>query len=270
MARYAIGDIQGCMSSLERLLTLIGFDRRADELWLVGDLVNRGPRSLDVLRWARDLGDRATVVLGNHDLHLLARAAGVAKAKKRDTLDEVLAAPDRDELIGWLRRRPLVHVADGFLMVHAGVHMAWSLAEVEGFAREFAAALRGPGWATWVASTLGKAPSWRPHRTGDERVRAILGYLVRARMCTADGDALHDFDGAPAEAPPGALPWYALAPRALREHVAVFGHWAAHGARVTERIIATDSACVWGGALTAVRLDDRAVFAVPAVEPPAG
>ena len=155
-------------------------------------------------------------------------------------------------------------------MVHAGVHMAWSLAEVEGFAREFAAALRGPGWATWVASTLGKAPSWRPHRTGDERVRAILGYLVRARMCTADGDALHDFDGAPAEAPPGALPWYALAPRALREHVAVFGHWAAHGARVTDRIIATDSACVWGGALTAVRLDDRAVFAVPAVEPSAG
>ena len=112
------------MSTLERLLALIGFDRRVDELWLVGDLVNRGPRSLDVLRWARDLGDRATVVLGNHDLHLVARAAGVAKAKKRDTLDDVLAAPDRDELIGWLRQRPLVHVADGFLMVHAGLHMA--------------------------------------------------------------------------------------------------------------------------------------------------
>ncbi len=232
--------------------------------------MNRHLRAADIFYWVPFWNNFLRVMFPSNDLHLLARAAGVAKAKKRDTLDEVLAAPDRDELIGWLRRRPLVHVADGFLMVHAGVHMAWSLAEVEGFAREFAAALRGPGWATWVASTLGKAPSWRPHRTGDERVRAILGYLVRARMCTADGDALHDFDGAPAEAPPGALPWYALAPRALREHVAVFGHWAAHGTRVTERIIATDSACVWGGALTAVRLDDRAVFAVPAVEPPAG
>ncbi|MBK9037482.1 MAG: symmetrical bis(5'-nucleosyl)-tetraphosphatase [Myxococcales bacterium] len=270
MARYAIGDIQGCMATLERLLATIAFAPARDELWLVGDLVNRGPRSLDVLRWARALGDRATVVLGNHDLHLLARAAGVGKAKKRDTLDEILAAPDRDELIDWLRARPLCHVADGFVMVHAGVHPSWSLAQVQGYAREVEACLRGADWRTWIAQTLGPAPTWRPDRAGAERVRAILGYLVRVRMCRPDGDALPDFDGAPDEAPLGAVPWYRLTPAALARHTAVFGHWAAHGAMIGDDVIATDSACVWGGALTAVRLDDRAMFSVPALEPPAG
>jgi bis(5'-nucleosyl)-tetraphosphatase (symmetrical) len=264
MARYAIGDIQGCMSSLERLLTLIGFDRRADELWLVGDLVNRGPRSLDVLRWARDLGDRAPVVLGNHDLHLLARAAGVAKAKKRDTLDEVLAAPDRDELIGWLRHRPLVHVADGFLMVHAGVHMAWSLAEVEGFAREFAAAAR-PGWATWWRRRSA-ALSWSrtaaaTARAGDPRLPGGCDVRPTATRCTTSTARRPSAARRAAVVRAGAA-GAARARRGVRPLPPT--------ARVTDRIIATDSACVWGGALTAVRLDDRAVFAVPAVEPSAG
>lgn len=269
MARYAIGDLQGCMDTLERLLATIGFAPGRDELWLVGDLVNRGPRSLDVLRWARKLEDRVTAVLGNHDLHLLARAAGVSKAKKRDTLDAILAAPDRDALVDWLRARPLCHVSDGFLMVHAGVHRAWSLAEVQALAHELEGGLRGAGWRAWIAQTVGAAPTWRAERTGAERVRAALGYLVRVRMCTADGDALPDFDGAPDQAPPGAIPWYRLAPAALAHHTAVFGHWAAHGAYVGDGVIATDSACVWGGELTAVRLDDRTMTSVPAVEPPA-
>jgi bis(5'-nucleosyl)-tetraphosphatase (symmetrical) len=270
MPRYAIGDIQGCMSTLEKLLAAIAFDRTRDEVWLVGDLVNRGPRSLDVLRWARGLGDRATVVLGNHDLHLLARVAGAAGAKKRDTLDEVLAAPDRDELCDWLRTRALAHVEDGFLLVHAGVHRSWTIERTRELAGELEAGLRGDNWRAWIASTVGSAPKWRETRTGAERVRAILGFLVRVRMCDADGDALHDFDGAPSEAPRGALPWYRLEPLALRDHVAVFGHWAAHGAGQAGRWIATDSACVWGGALTAVRLDDRELISVAAVEPAAG
>jgi bis(5'-nucleosyl)-tetraphosphatase (symmetrical) len=269
MARYAIGDVQGCMATLERLLATIGYAPGRDELWLVGDLVNRGPRSLDVLRWARAQGDRVTAVLGNHDLHLLARAAGVSKAKKRDTLDAILAAPDRDELIDWLRARPLCHVADGFLMIHAGVHRAWSLAEVEALAREIEAGLRGDDWRAWIASTVGPPPPWRSDRVGIDRLRAALGYLVRVRMCDVDGDALPDFDGAPDEAPPGSVRWYRLAPAALAHHTAVFGHWAAHGAYVGEGVIATDSACVWGGELTAVCLDDRRVVSVPALEPPA-
>lgn len=270
MARYAIGDIQGCMSTLERLLATIGFDAARDQVWLVGDLVNRGPRSLDVLRWARDLGDRATVVLGNHDLHLLSRVAGAAAAKKRDTLDAVLAAPDRDALCDWLRSRSLLHVEDGFLLVHAGVHKSWTATRARELAAELEAGLRGPDWRTWIAQTVGGAPTWREKRTGAERIRAILGFLVRVRTCEPDGDAVSDFDGAPEDAPRGARAWYELDPLALRDHVAVFGHWAAHGARQTERWIATDSACVWGGELTAVRLDDRKTFTVPAVETPIG
>jgi len=266
MARYAIGDIQGCMSSLERLLETIEFDRARDEVWLVGDLVNRGPRSLDVLRWARDLGERATVVLGNHDLHLLARIAGVAPAKKRDTLDEVLAAPDRDELCAWLRARRLLHVEDGWLLVHAGLHHAWTATHARELAGELEAELRGPDWRTWIASTMGSAPRWKESRAGAERWRATLGYLVRVRMVDGRGDALGDFDGAPEDAPKGARPWYANDPLALRDHVAIFGHWAAHGAGQGPRWIATDSGCVWGGELTAVRLDDRQAFSVPAVE----
>ncbi len=270
MARYAIGDVQGCMATLERLLAAIAYDPGRDQLWLVGDLVNRGPRSLDVLRWAVAQGERVTAVLGNHDLHLLARLAGAAKAKKRDTLDAVLAAPDRDELADWLRRRPLVHVEDGWLLVHAGVHRAWSIDVVRALAGEVEAGLRGDDWRQTIAATVGAAPTWRPGRTGAERLRAILGYLVRVRMCQADGDALPDYDGPPAEAPAGALPWYALAPQALTTHTAVFGHWAAHGAAIGDRWIATDSACVWGGELTAVCLDDRRLTSVPALEPPAG
>lgn len=269
MARYAIGDIQGCMDTLERLLARIAFDRTHDELWLVGDLVNRGPRSLDVLRWARDLGDRATIVLGNHDLHCLARLAGAAPAKKRDTLDAVLAAPDRDDLADFLRTRTFLHADDDHLLVHAGLHRSWTTARARELAAELEAGLRGPDWRTWIGHTLGGAPTWRDKRTGADRIRALLGFFIRVRMCEPDGDALPDFDGAPEDAPPGAVPWYELSPPALSTHVAVFGHWAAHGVRQSPRWIATDSACVWGGGLTAVRLSDRHTFTVPAVEPPA-
>jgi bis(5'-nucleosyl)-tetraphosphatase (symmetrical) len=259
VTRWAIGDIQGCMSSLEQLLRQIGFDRARDQLWLVGDLVNRGPRSLDVLRWAAGLGDAAVSVLGNHDLHLLARVAGTAKAKKRDTLDEILAARDRDTLIDWLRTRPLVHVEDGYLLVHAGLHPAWSVSTAQALSAEICHELRGPAWRDAMADLVsGRAPTWHAGLRGDDRRRAALAYFTRVRMCAGDGAAEPAFDGPPDEAPDHLHPWFALPSRAWTTHVPVFGHWAALGLRVDPGHIALDSACVWGGKLTAMRLDDFA------------
>jgi len=269
MALYAIGDIQGCMTSLERLLERIGFDPVEDRLWLVGDLVNRGPRSLDVLRWARALGDRVVCVLGNHDLHLLARAAGVAGAKKRDTLDAVLAAPDRDELIDWLRRRPLVHVEDGYLLVHAGLHPRWTAGEARALAGEIEARLASDRWREVVAELAPRssAPAaWAPALTGGARVRAVLAYLVRVRTCRPDGSIEPEFDGHPAEAPKGVIPWFALPNRAWTTHVAVFGHWAALGLDIAADHLALDSGCVWGESLTAIRLPQRTITQVKAQE----
>ncbi len=264
MSLYAIGDIQGCMGSLERLLAMIQVGA-SDRLWLVGDLVNRGPRSLDVLRWARAQGDAVTVVLGNHDLHLLARMAGVTEAKKRDTLDDVLAAPDRAALCDWLRTRSLAHVEDGHVMTHAGLHPRWTVARTRELAGEIETALRGPDWRTWIAGLAGPTPAWRDDLTGAARARAILGVLIRVRTITSDGAPVH-FDGPPEEALPGSMPWFEAPAPAWGDHTVVFGHWAALGLRMGERWIATDSGCVWGNRLSAVRLPDRAVFQVKSVE----
>jgi bis(5'-nucleosyl)-tetraphosphatase (symmetrical) len=265
VATYAVGDIQGCMSSLERLLALIDYQPARDSLWLVGDLVNRGPRSLDVLRWA-SRQDSAVVVLGNHDLHLLRRAAGVAGAKKRDTLDEVLAAPDRGRLVDWLRAQQLVHVTGEHIMVHGGLHPRWTAAQARALGAEIETVLRGADWKRWVAALEGEPPPWREDLAGAPRANAVLAYLVRARTLWADGSINGSFDGAPAEAPPGATPWFAMPEPAWADHVAVFGHWAALGLDIGPRHLGLDSGCVWGKALTAVRLDDRAVFQVKAVE----
>ena len=264
MATYAVGDIQGCMSSLERLLDVMPL-RDEDRIWVVGDLVNRGPRSLDVLRWARREDARLTTVLGNHDLHLLARAAG-APAKKRDTLDDVLGAPDRDALIDWLRARPLVHVDGAFVLVHGGLHPRWTAADARARGAEVERALRGDDWRAWILDSGGKAPAWRDDLTGTPRAKGILSWLVRARMSTAHAELDQDFDGPPAEAPKGELPWFALPDPAWGDHQVVFGHWAALGLDLGPRHLALDSGCVWGNRLTAVRLDDRAVFQVKAVE----
>ncbi|MDX2092734.1 MAG: symmetrical bis(5'-nucleosyl)-tetraphosphatase [Kofleriaceae bacterium] len=267
MPRYAIGDIQGCMASLERLLSLINFSPAHDELWLVGDLVNRGPRSLDVLRWAMSLGPRVTSVLGNHDLHLLARAAGAAEAKKRDTLDEVLAEPDLDRMVDWLRHRPLFHHDATFGLVHAGLHPAWTIDQARAHSDEISAQLRGPGWRAFLAQTAGgRPPRWDDRLGGADRWRAILGWLVRARTVRPDGRLEPDFDGPPTQAPPGCLPWFAVADRAWTTHTVVFGHWAALGLEIGARHLGIDTACVWGKSLTALRLDDRMVFQVKAVE----
>jgi bis(5'-nucleosyl)-tetraphosphatase (symmetrical) len=244
---YAIGDIQGCMESLSALLARIGYRSGKDRLWLTGDLVNRGPRSLDVLRWARAAGDDVACVLGNHDVHLLARAAGVAKAKKRDTLDEVLAAPDLGDLVEWLARRPLVHEEAGRLLVHAGVAPGWTLAEVRRRARAVERLLAGPERAKVLAKEGGEA-------------RQSLEAFTRLRVAKPDGQMLFEFDGPPDAAPAGAAPWWDLVDASLPPIVC--GHWSRAGLVMKERVWAIDTGCVWDGALTAVRIEDGKVVQV--------
>lgn len=263
MAIYAVGDVQGCYRTLERLLARLGFDRRSDRLWLVGDLVNRGPRSLEVLRWAREMGDRVTAVLGNHDLHLLGRAAGTRRAKPKDTLDSVLGARDRDSLLDWLRRRPLLHRDGDRVLVHAGLLPAWTVARAEALAREAEAWLREPKADALRALARDGPRSWREDLGEKDRMRLAVESFTRLRTCGPDGRICRSFTGAPEQAPDGCLPWFAVPGRSSRGVTVVCGHWAALGLRIEPGLVALDTGCVWGRELTAVRLDDGAVFQEP-------
>jgi bis(5'-nucleosyl)-tetraphosphatase (symmetrical) len=238
VALYAVGDVQGCFRTLERLLRRIRFDPGGDRLWLAGDLVNRGPRSLEVLRLARGLGESLVCVLGNHDVHLLGLALGVRPRKRADTLDAVLGAPDRDELVDWLRRRPLLHREDGRLLVHAGLQPAWTAAEAEDVARSLERRLRG-------------------------RDALALQTFTLLRTCARDGRPCRDFSGPPDEAPKGCHPWFTVPGRRAADTLVVCGHWAALGLRREGNVLALDTGCVWGGPLSAVRLDDGTLFQEP-------
>ena len=264
MATYAIGDVQGCFGALERLLDAFGFDRTRDRLWFVGDLVNRGPDSLATLRMVKDLGDAAVTVLGNHDFHLLAVAAGRAKRRRSDTLDAVLAAPDRDELLGWLRRRPMLHVQNRWAMVHAGLLPQWSVATARLLAREVEAALRGANWRDFLAQLYGDRPdSWSEDLRGADRLRVIVNAMARMRFCTAEGIMEFRTKGETAKAPPGFFPWFDAPGRASGDYTIICGHWSTLGLKLRPDLLALDSGCVWGGSLSAVRLEDRDVFQVP-------
>lgn len=266
MATWAIGDIQGCHAEFQALLAHIGFDAARDRLWLVGDLVNRGPDSLATLRTVRALGERAVVTLGNHDLHLLAVAEAARRGsgrtlKRRDTLDEVLAAPDRDELLTWLRTRPLLHhdAALGYTMLHAGLPPAWDLTTARACAAEVEAVLRGPGYADFLAAMYGDEPAhWSPALSGDERLRYTVNCLTRLRCVRADGGLDLRFKGDVPDAPPGLLPWFAHPDRRSRSLRVVFGHWSTlgdPGAHAVHGVFPLDTGCVWGGSLSALRLD---------------
>lgn len=263
MTIFAIGDVQGSFDELQGLLSKCRFDRSADTLWFVGDLVNRGPKSLEVLRFVRDLGSAARVVLGNHDLHLLSVAEGCARLRDDDTLDEVLAASDRDVLLGWLRGQPLMYVENGFAMVHAGLLPQWSVARASSLAREVEAALRGPKYRDFFVHLYGSQPArWDDRLTGWDRLRVIVNVMTRMRFCALDGTMEFAIKGETASAPPGFLPWFEVPGRRHADHTVVCGHWSALGLHIRPDVLAIDSGCVWGGALTALRLHDRAVFQV--------
>jgi bis(5'-nucleosyl)-tetraphosphatase (symmetrical) len=263
VSTYAIGDIQGCDIAFGRLLDAIAFDPVRDRLWLVGDLVNRGPSSLAVLRRVMALGEAAVTALGNHDLHLLAVAEGFRQPHRSDTLHGVLAAPDRGEIIDWLRRRNLMHADGGYALVHAGLLPAWTTMQALGLAREVEAALRAPDFHDFLGQMYGNQPDcWSDGLTGLDRLRVVVNAMTRMRVCTLDGKMEFGFKGKPEEAPAGLLPWFAVPGRASLDSTVICGHWSALGLRREERLLALDSGCLWGGTLSAVRLEDRHLYQV--------
>ena len=234
----------------------------------MGDLVNRGPESLECLRFVKSLGDAAVSVLGNHDLHLICVAHGAEKTRKRDSLERVLAAPDRDELVSWLRHRPLLHVADGFALVHAGLLPEWTVARARALAGEVEAVLRGAGFRDFLARMYGDEPRrWDDSLAGIERLRVVVNAMTRMRVCDGDGVMQLAYKGEPGEAPGDWTPWFDVPGRRNRDHAIVFGLWSALGLKLRADVLALDSGCVWGRALTAVRLGDRQVFQVECPAP---
>jgi bis(5'-nucleosyl)-tetraphosphatase (symmetrical) len=263
MKTYAIGDVQGCNSQVLALLEQIYAVSANPKLIFVGDLVNRGPQSLATLRQIRALGDTANVVLGNHDLHLLAAAHGIRKPHASDTFDDILNASDRDELLDWLRQRPLARLENGHLFVHAGVLPQWTAQQTLELAHEVESVLRGPDWVNFLREMYGNTPAkWDNSLQGMDRLRCIVNALTRIRFCRMDGTMeFVTFEGADA-APPGYFAWFDVPRRKTEDVTVVCGHWSALGLIMRTNLIALDTGCVWGGKLTAVRLEDRAVFQV--------
>lgn len=257
MATYAIGDIQGCYDRLLRLLDRLRFDPARDRLWFVGDLVNRGPDSLATLRFVKGLGEQALTVLGNHDLHLLALAAGNPKHAKESNLKPVLRAADRDELLHWLRDRPLMYFDErrNFALIHAGLPPQWDLPTALSCAREVETVLRGPDYPDYLHAMYGNEPArWSDSLTGMDRLRFITNCLTRLRYCAADGTLALKEKGPSGSQTPGYLPWFAVPDRATKDLRIIFGHWSTLGYAVGHNTWALDTGCVWNGRLTAIRV----------------
>ncbi|MBL1274572.1 MAG: symmetrical bis(5'-nucleosyl)-tetraphosphatase [Ectothiorhodospiraceae bacterium] len=270
MAVYAIGDIQGCYAELMALLKVIEFDEATDQLWFTGDLVNRGPDSLGVLRFVRGLGLRRPAalitVLGNHDLHLLAVAEGLGKTHRSDTLDEILTAPDKQDLLDWLRQQPLLHYDEtlgssdgdyvGTALVHAGLPPQWSMDSARQYASEIEGVLRGEQYREFLAHMYGNQPDqWKESLVGWGRLRLMTNCFTRMRFCDANGRLDLQAKGAPGTQPAGFLPWYEITNRQSRESRIVFGHWSTLGLHQSENVVSLDTGCLWGERLTAMRLD---------------
>ena len=263
MPTYVVGDIQGCLQPLQCLLEAVDFTPGEDVLWSVGDLVNRGAESLEALRFLYNMRQDLVAVLGNHDLHLLAAAAGVRSPTRHDTLDEIFAAPDRDELLDWLAQLPLIHHERGYTLVHAGIPPQWTLQQAMDHAREVEAALRGRDRAAFLGAMYGNEPAqWSDGLTGMARLRLITNYLTRMRYCTAQGWLdLKSKGPAPdpgAKAPDGQAvsAWFSHPARQTAGEIILFGHWASlEGRTGMPNAIALDTGCVWGGALSLYHLD---------------
>lgn len=268
MSDYAIGDVQGCHEPLMRLLDHIQFDDKRDRLWFVGDLINRGPQSLEVLRFVRALPIPARITLGNHDLHLLGKLfTESTRANACDTMQPILDADDALELGHWLRRQSILYHDTGLniVMCHAGIAPVWDLPQAEACARELEQALSGEAFQDYLCHMYGNEPSsWSPDLTGFERLRVITNYFTRMRFCDRHGRLLLGYKGTLAQAPQEHYPWYAVPGRKAIAADIVFGHWAAlQGHSPSKRIHAIDTGCLWGGQLTALRLQDRQRFSVP-------
>ena len=269
MSHYVVGDIQGCYAEFAQMLDLIAFERTRDRLWLVGDLVNRGPDSLSVLRAVKALGPAATMVLGNHDLHLLIVAAGHRSAHLRDTLAPILAAPDRDELLAWLRGQPLVVREGDLLMVHAGLLPSWTPERAVALSREVESALASADHDDFLRRLYGDEPArWDERLAGFDRLRVIVNSCTRMRFCSADGTMEFTEKRGPEYAPAGFAPWFAHAERRSSAVRVLCGHWSTLDLLFAPNVTMLDSGCLWGGSLTAVRLDDGRVFQVPSRAPP--
>lgn len=258
MAIYAIGDIQGCFDELQQLLQLINFDQAKDRLWFCGDLVNRGPKSLETLRFVKGLGDRAVTVLGNHDLHLLAKAEGFGKQLAKDTLDPILNAPDKDELMYWLRHQPLLHhdAELGYTMIHAGLAPQWDLNTAKVCARELESKLRSDDYHEFIQVMYGNKPDhWSDDHEYVDRLRFITNVFTRTRFCYPDGRLELKAKGEPGTQKKGTLSWFEVPGRKTANERIVFGHWSTLGVAERYNTLALDGGCLWGGQLVAVRLD---------------
>ncbi|PKM12687.1 MAG: diadenosine tetraphosphatase [Gammaproteobacteria bacterium HGW-Gammaproteobacteria-3] len=257
MSIYAIGDIQGCYDDLLRLLDALKFDEHSDQIWFAGDLVNRGPKSLETLRFVKSLGDAAITVLGNHDLHLLATAHAVRAERKKDSLSQVLEAPDRDELLDWLRQRPLLHYQNDFCLVHAGLPPQWDLVTAQSMARDVETVLKSPDYRVFLKRMYGNKPNiWSPNLTGVERQRFIVNCFTRMRYCDDNGRMDFNHSGAIGSQPKGLKPWFMLPNRKNADVRIVFGHWSTLGYYKGHNCYCIDSGCLWGGSLTALHLGE--------------
>jgi len=270
MSTYAIGDIQGCYTELQNLLNEINFNEKNDQLWFVGDLVNRGPKSLQTLRFIKSLGVSAKIVLGNHDLHLIAASKNIRPISNKDTIKEILTADDADELINWLKSRPLLLTDTdlGFTMVHAGIAPQWTLDTAKNFAKECESILQNEKIDDFLMHMYGDTPNiWSDSIEGYARQRFIINCFTRIRFCTIDGALDLDIKVAPGSQKKSLIPWYALPNRKTIDNKIIFGHWSTIHLGVENNfkkynVYPIDTGCLWGGQLTAMRLDDEKIFSV--------
>ena len=263
MATYAIGDIQGCYHAFQALLARINFNPKVDELWLVGDLINRGSGSLEVLRWCYEHQNNLKVVLGNHDLHALVVAAGFVNAHKGDTLDAILQADDRDVLLHWLRHQHLVYQNESYLMVHAGLLPQWTSEQAAAYATEVETVLRSEDYLDFLAHMYGNQPdSWSEELQGLDRLRVITNAMTRLRVCTEQGVMEFRFKGELVDIPAGFVPWFDVENRASQNKQVIFGHWSALGLQQRQNVYALDTGCLWGGQLTAMNLETKEITQV--------
>ncbi len=264
MATYAIGDIQGCFHSFQSLLKKIQFNPVSDKLCLVGDLINRGAGSLEVLRWMFEHQSSIVTVLGNHDLHTLVVAEGFVSAHRSDTIQALLDAPDVEELLTWLRHQSLLHFEHDHLIVHAGLLPQWTATQAQSLAGEVHRVLRADNYREFLKHMYGNQPAqWDDALTGWDRLRVITNAMTRLRICSQTGEMEFKFKGELVNRPDGYAPWFEISGRASADTPIIFGHWSALGLHIANNVYALDTGCLWGGNLTALRLEDKTVFQVP-------